>query len=217
MSQRAQPPSAESLEAAVQALRGGGIVAIPTDTVYGIAALPQSGPGVERLFRAKGRPPDKAIPLLLADAALLPEVARPMPEAENLARAFWPGGLTLVLRRAQGFESPALAGGDTVAVRVPGHPAALAVIAAAGGVLAVTSANRSGGPRPVAPATVRAELGTSVDLLIDAGCCPGGVESTVLDLTGPEPVVLRAGAVGVRAIEAVLGRPVRVAAERPDR
>lgn len=215
MSEPLQPPSADLLNAIVETLRGGGIIAIPTDTVYGIAALPASGAGVEKLFLAKGRPPDKGIPVLIADAGLLPRVARVTPEAEKLVRAFWPGGLTLVLRRAEGFESAALVGGDTVAVRMPDHPVALAVLAAAGGVLAVTSANRSGGASPVAPGDVLAELGAMVDSMVDAGCCPGGVESTVLDLTGPEPLVLRAGAVRVGEIEAVLGRPVRLTAGHP--
>lgn len=180
----------------------------PTDTLYGLGALATIDEAVERVFRLKGRPPHKALPLLLAQAGQMEEVAMPSSLAWILARHFWPGALTLVLPRAPGFHSLALAGGNTVALRVPHHPLALALIAAAGGPITGTSANVADGPDPVTVEEARRQLGDAVDLFIDAGPCPGGQGSTVLDLTGPQPLILRPGAIPRHQIEEAIGQAV---------
>ncbi len=197
-----------ALIAAVDALRSGGLVAFPTDTVYGVAAIAADAAACERLFEAKGRPPERAIPIFIASARDLARVAEPTDDARRLAAAAWPGPLTIVLHRWPGFESAALAGGDTVAVRVPDHERVRTLVAAAGEPLAVTSANRSGGPNPRTADDVRAALGGAVDVLLDGGPCASDVPSTIVDLTVEPPRILREGAMPRAAIEAALGRAV---------
>lgn len=179
---------------AVHVLTAGGIVAFPTDTVYGVGAhafLPQA---VQRLYTAKVRPADKAIPLLIADAGQLSQVAQNIPQvAYELAARFWPGALTLVLPRTPAVSDEITAGGDTVGVRAPDHPVAQALLRAVGCPLATTSANISGQPPAVTAEDVLAQLDGQIDLLIDGGRCPGGVASTVLDLSVSPIRVLRAG------------------------
>ncbi len=158
-------------------------MAFPTDTVYGLAA----GHGrVKKLFAAKGRSPEKRIPVLLADAANLDASATVTPLARRLARTFWPGPLTIVL------NAP---GRGTLGFRVPDHPIARQLLAASGGGLPVTSANRSGGPECRTAEEVLAQLDGRIDLVLDGGPTPGGVASTVVDCTGAEPVILREGAI----------------------
>lgn len=187
-------PSA--LPEAIKLLKSGSLVAFPTDTVYGVAAhafLPQA---VARLYVAKERPRERAIPLLLAKSGDLPLVARDIPEiAWLLIERFWPGGLTLVLFRKTIVPEIVCAGGETVAVRVPDHRLALALIEGTGAPLATTSANLSGRPEPVTAREVCQQLGARIDLILDGGPSPGGIPSTVVDLSVSPPAVLRKGAI----------------------
>jgi L-threonylcarbamoyladenylate synthase len=201
-------PTADTtaIEQALQVLSAGGLVAFPTDTVYGVGALAFLAPAVERIYRAKGRPHSKAIPMLLDSPARLPEVAERMsPEVSLLAQKFWPGPLTIVLTRSRAVPEIVTAGGTSVAVRVPDHSFALRLIAAAGGALATTSANLSGQPDPVTAQEVVAFLGGRIELILDGGLCPGGIPSTVVDLTGSPPHVVRWGATKRGALEEALG------------
>ena len=193
------------LEEAARCLKDGGLVAFPTDTLYGLAAVASQERAVKRLFEAKERRRDRPLPVLIASAADVDSVAVEVsPVARRLMEAFWPGGLTLVLRRHPGFHSPALAGGDTVAVRVPAHPVALELLRRVGEPLTGTSANLSGRPGPRTAEEVRHQLGDRVDLVVDGGPCPGGVESTVVDCTVDPPRVLREGAVPAERVAAAL-------------
>lgn len=196
---------------AARVLAAGGLVAIPTDTVYGIAVALATPGGIERLFAAKARPPDRAIALLLADAGQAPEIGVMNEDATRLARAFWPGGLTLVVPRRRDRRLPAaLTGGalspgaiPTVGLRVPDHDAPRA-LARAVGPLPTTSANASGEPEARDADEIEASLGDAVDLILDGGPSMGGPASTVVDCTGDRPTVLRVGAIPVAAIEAIV-------------
>ena len=190
---------------AVEVLRGGGLVAYPTDTLYGLGAHAYLPVAVERVFAAKGRAVEKALPLLLAREEDLECVAADVPDrAWQLARAFWPGALTLVLRRGPPLPDVVVGGGPTVAVRVPHHAVPLALVAALGAPITGTSANRAGEPAPRLASEVVAALGEEVDLVLDGGPCPGGVGSTVVDVTVHPPRILRKGAVSEAEIAAVL-------------
>ena len=196
-----------AVDQALQVLRAGGLVAFPTDTVYGVGALAFLAPAVEQIYRAKGRPRSKAIPLLLDSAGRLPEVAENVSqETSLLAEKFWPGPLTIVLLRKHAVPDIVTAGGPSVAIRVPDHEFALRLTGAAGGALATTSANRSGQPDPVTAQEVLAYLGGRIELILDGGRCPGGIPSTVVDLTGALPQVVRWGAIKRAALEEALGR-----------
>jgi L-threonylcarbamoyladenylate synthase len=194
--------------AAVEVLRAGGIVAFPTDTVYGIAvALPTPG-GIERLFHVKRRPPEKGIALLLAGADQAATVGLMTPPAEALATALWPGALTLVLTARPDAALPTVltGGSPTVGVRVPAHPIPRA-LAAAVGPLPTTSANLSGGPDALDADSVAASLGEGVDLILDGGRSGGSSGSTVVDLTTDPPKILRQGAIEEATIRATLRGP----------
>ncbi|MBI4317661.1 MAG: threonylcarbamoyl-AMP synthase [Chloroflexi bacterium] len=185
-----------AIEEAAAVLRAGGLVAFPTDTVYGLGAHLDLPRAVERIFAVKGRAAEKAIPVLLARAEHLESVAQSIPAvAWELAEAFWPGGLTLVLPRLPRVPDVVVGGGPTVAVRVPNHPIALRLIEETGAPLATTSANRSGRTSPKTAGEVRRELDGLIDIILDGGRVPGGLESTVLDLTSTPPAVLRRGAI----------------------
>jgi L-threonylcarbamoyladenylate synthase len=196
---------------AVRALEAGGVVAIPTDTVYGIAVALSTPGGIERLFAAKSRPPDKAIALLLADAAQAREIGELSGPAAALAEAFWPGGLTLVVPRRLDRALPAaLTGGAlapgaiaTVGLRVPNHDAPR-TLARALGPLPTTSANRSGEPELRDADAIAAELGDALELILDGGPSIGGPASTVVDCIGERVRIVRAGAVPADEIEAVV-------------
>lgn len=190
---------------ASRVLRAGGIVAIPTDTVYGLAVALDAPDALERLFELKGRPADRAVAVLLADAAQAERIAVLTPAARALGAALWPGGLTLVLRQRPDRPLPgALTGGrPTIGVRVPDHAAPRA-IAAELGPLPTSSANRSGEPEVPDAAAIEATFGHGVELILDGGPAPGGHPSTVVDASGTEPRVLRAGAVPAEVIESVL-------------
>jgi L-threonylcarbamoyladenylate synthase len=191
--------------AAIEVLRGGGLVALPTDTVYGIAVALGTPGGIGRLFAAKDRPPDKGIMLLLADAAQAGEIGRMTDAATALAAACWPGGLTVVVPQRPDVPLPAeLTGGaPTIGLRVPDHPAPRA-LAAGVGPLPTTSANRSGFPEGRDAADIVAQLGASVDLVLDGGPAHGGPASTVVDCTADRVRILRAGAIPVERLVAVL-------------
>jgi L-threonylcarbamoyladenylate synthase len=195
---------------AIRVLEAGGVVAIPTDTVYGIAVSLGTPGGIERLFAAKARPPDKAIALLLADAGQAAEIGDLTPAASALAAAFWPGGLTLVVPRRVDRPLPAaLTGGPlapgaipTVGLRVPDHDAPRA-LARALGPLPTTSANRSGEPELRTAAEIEDVLGDAIELILDGGPASGGPASTVVDCSGAESVILREGAIPAADIESV--------------
>lgn len=207
------PDGAEGREEAIRALVAGGVVALPTDTVYGIAVGLETPGGIERLFAAKSRPPDKAIALLLADAEQANDIGTMTPAASALATELWPGGLTLVVPRRSDRELPAaLSGGPlapgaipTVGLRVPDHPAPRA-LARALGPLPTTSANVSGEPELRTAAEIDARIGAALDLILDGGPASGGPASTVVDCTGDRPIVVRAGAISGETIHAVLAR-----------
>lgn len=191
---------------AAAALASGALVAFPTETVYGLGADALNARAVARIFEAKGRPADNPIIVHLADAAALTDlVASVPPAARTLIARCWPGPLTLVLPASPAVPAVTRGGLDTVAVRMPSHPVALALIRAAGRPVAAPSANRSGRPSPTTAQHVLADLGDAIDLVLDAGPTPLGVESTVLDLTDKTPVLLRPGGVPLETLEAIIG------------
>jgi L-threonylcarbamoyladenylate synthase len=190
----APDPAAVAQAAAV--LAGGGLVALPTETVYGLGADARNAAAVRRVFAVKGRPADNPLICHVADPAGLEALARHVPPlARQLAAAWWPGPLTLVVDAAPELPRETTGGRDSVAVRMPAHPVALAVLRASGLAVAAPSANRSGRPSPTTAAHVLDDLAGEVDLVLDAGPSPIGVESTVVDARGSRPVILRPGAV----------------------
>jgi L-threonylcarbamoyladenylate synthase len=205
MTARVVPDGEAGRAEAVAVLRAGGVIALPTDTVYGLGvALPTPG-GIERLFHVKRRPPERGIVLLLADPAQMSELAIVTPAAEALAAALWPGGLTLILEQRPDVTLPAVltGGATTIGLRVPDHDAPRA-LARALGPLPVTSANVSGQPEaPDAPA-ILGQLGDAIDLILDGGPATGGPASTVVDVTGERIRILRPGAVSPDRLGAVL-------------
>lgn len=197
------------LDQAADILRNGGLVAYPTDTVYGLAADPTNAEAVRRLSEAKNRDPRQAMPHLIASSDGIDGVASDVPAlASDLMRQFWPGGLTIILHKAQTY--PSLATGDTIGLRLPDHPVPRELSRLLGGPITGTSANVAGGPEPLTAADVRVALGDTVDLIIDGGPCSGGRPSTVIDCTQDPPTILRLGAVSRKEIERVLGRKVVV-------
>lgn len=196
MDTRLLPPTDDGLEVAASLLRDGGLVAFPTETVYGLGANALDPAAVGRVFEAKGRPADNPLIVHLADADdLAGVVARVTPLARRLAASFWPGPLTLVLDAHPDIPGITTAGLDTVAVRVPDHPVAIALLRAAALPVAAPSANRSGRPSPTTAAHVLDDLGGRLDAVVDGGRCAIGLESTVVDARGDRPIVLREGAV----------------------
>ena len=186
----------KAIEKAAQLLKAGGLVAFPTDTVYGVGAHGFSPQAVEKIYQVKGRPLNRAIPLLLAGAQSLSHVAQDItPEAWLLVEKFWPGALTVVLRRRPVVPDIVTGGGPTVALRVPDHAFTLRLIRAAGSPLATTSANLTGHPDPRTAQEVANYLEGRIDLILDGGRCPGGIPSTVVDLTTTPPVIVRPGAI----------------------
>lgn len=205
------PATEAAIARAGALLASGQLVGMPTETVYGLAGDASSDLAVAAIFAAKGRPRFNPLIVHYAEADAAGDDAIFAPRARVLAAAFWPGPLTLVLKRAPACRASLLcsAGLDSLAVRVPGHAVARAIIAAAGRPLAAPSANRSESLSPTTAAHVAAELGQSVTLILDGGPCRIGVESTVLDLTaedaGARPVLLRPGGVPVERLEALIG------------
>jgi len=186
----------KQVEQGISILKEGGIVAFPTDTVYGLGAAVSLPRAVERVYQVKGRPRNTPLPLLLADKSQLGEVAEPVPPiARLLAEKFLPGGLTMVLFKSKSVPDIVTGGGKTVALRIPAHPVPLALARGVGTPIIGTSANLSGQPSALTAEEVYAQLNNKVDLIIDGGRCPGGRESTIVDLTGETPLVLREGAI----------------------
>lgn len=202
-------PDEQAIAEAAAVIRSGGLVAFPTETVYGLGADALNPSAVQGIFRAKGRPGDNPLIVHLADPGELPAVGVPLPRVEPLARRFWPGPLTLVLPRTPAVPDVTTAGLNTVAVRVPDHPVAVALIRASGCPIAAPSANRSGRPSPTRAAHVWADLHGRIDMILDGGEAGIGLESTVLDLTQNPPVLLRPGGVTVEELEEVIG-PIRI-------
>jgi L-threonylcarbamoyladenylate synthase len=195
---------ASQIGRAVEILNAGGIVAYPTDTVYGVGADAFNVEAVGKIFEVKKRPRGMPLPVLIADAAQVAMVASSVSEcAQLLMRHFWPGGLTLVLPRLISFPGIVTAGGNAVAVRVPNHIVPLTIIRRLGKPIIGTSANISNKPSPVTAEEVEQQLGGKIDLIIDMGRCPGGIESTVVDVTGEVPVILRRGSVSEDEIKRV--------------
>lgn len=197
------------VERALRHLFRGGVVALPTDTTYGLAASLEGPAGMEKIFRLKGRPPEKALPLLLPSLSRAEGLGfRFSAGAKRLALRFWPGPLTLVLKRPPSLPSWFAPGLPTAAVRVPGHGVALALLEATGW-LAVTSANRSGGREALTASEVKAAfLGDKDLLVVDGGAAPGGRPSTVVDAAGESPRILRRGALSERELEEVWHGPI---------
>jgi L-threonylcarbamoyladenylate synthase len=184
--------SPAALPLALEILKRGGLVAFPTDTVYGVGALAFDGAAVESIYAAKDRPVEKAIPVLIGDLDDLAEVSLDVPEiALRLAARFWPGPLTLVVPKHPDLPE-VVSAAPTVGVRVPDHPVARALLRAAG-PMAVTSANLSGQPSPSTAQEVFAQLGGRIALILDGGKTPGGLPSTVVNCAGAEPQILREG------------------------
>ncbi|MBU6328852.1 MAG: threonylcarbamoyl-AMP synthase [Acidobacteria bacterium] len=201
----------EGIAVAAEALRSGRLVALPTETVYGLAADATDPEAVAAIFRVKGRPTDHPLIVHIADATELDRWASSVsPEARALADAFWPGPLTLLLTRSEAVGDWVTGGRDTVGLRVPGHPVALALLEAFGGAVAAPSANRFGKVSPTTAAHVVADLGGDVEVVLDGGACTVGVESTIVDCSGDEVLVLRQGGVSVEALRAVLGFGPRI-------
>jgi L-threonylcarbamoyladenylate synthase len=207
VSARVVPDDADGRAVAVDVLRAGGIVALPTDTVYGIAVAVSTPGGIERLFAAKRRPPDKGIMLLLDDAAQASSAGVMTPAASALAAAYWPGGLTVVVPQRPDVEWPAVltGGAATIGLRVPDHDAPRA-LARGVGPLPTTSANVSGLPEAPDAAAIVEQLGEAIDLVLDGGPAHGGPASTVVDCTGALPSVLRVGAIPIDEVAAILDR-----------
>jgi L-threonylcarbamoyladenylate synthase len=202
-----RPATADAIADAAAVLRAGGLVALPTETVYGLGADATNARAVAGIFAAKGRPLFNPLIVHVADIGDARRFVILDPRAEALAAAFWPGALTLVLAKSAGCPIADLttAGLDTVAVRVPSDRVARALIRAAGVPIAAPSANRSGHVSPTTAAHVEADLGDKIAMILDDGPSAVGIESTVVDLSGPVPTLLRAGGVTSDAIEAVLG------------
>jgi L-threonylcarbamoyladenylate synthase len=191
---------------AVEVLRAGGLVAFPTETVYGLGADASSSEAVQRLFAVKGRPPDHPVIVHLGDAALLDDWGVDVSEsARTLTRACWPGPLTVVVRRAAHVPDAVTGGLDTVGLRVPDQPLALALLRAFGGGIAAPSANRFGRVSPTTAADAFADVGNDVDVILDGGPCRVGVESTIVDCSRDVPAILRLGGVPRERVEELLG------------
>lgn len=195
-----------SLTSAVEVLRAGGLVAFPTETVYGLGADARSADAVRKIFIAKRRPPTNPLIVHVSGVAMGKLYAAEWPDAaRRLAQKFWPGPLTLVLPRYRTITPEVSAGLDTVGLRMPNHPLALELIRKFDGPIAAPSANRSNHISPTTAQHVREELGDVVDLILDGGPCNVGIESTVLDLTTPRPTIVRPGGVTRAQIEKVIG------------
>jgi L-threonylcarbamoyladenylate synthase len=201
------------IEEGVKILQKGGVIAFPTDTVYGLGADAFNSTAVERIYKIKNRPKHQQLPLLIAGAERLTTLADSIPEiAWFLARRFWPGGLTLVLPKTASLPAY-LASGPTIAVRVPDHPACLALIQRLGNPIIGTSANISGQPAALTAEEVGQQLGEKIDFIIKGGECPGGKESTVVDATREPPIILRQGIVPSYEIDEVYKEYLEVNSE----
>ncbi len=185
---------------AVQHLKSGGIIAIPTDTVYGLAADPFNADAVQRLYTIKGRPDGKPIPLVLSSVADIHNVSQNLPGFfSHLTDRFWPGGLTIVVE-AKNLLPVLTAGGDTVGVRIPNNPLLLQILRTFGGPAAITSANLSGEPPATSPEEIGEELASRIDMIVDGGKTPGPIPSTVYDISVSPPLVRRHGVISEKTL-----------------
>ncbi len=211
----AQLLAMDEIERAVEVLARGGLVAFPTETVYGLGGDAANPAAVAKIFAAKDRPADHPLIVHLASvddverfSAETPSNPELWSQVIALADAFWPGPLTVIVPRSDAVDPAATGGRDTVGLRVPDHPVAIELLTAFGGGVAAPSANRFGSVSPTSARHVYDELGDRIDAIIDGGHCAVGVESTIVDLTGPEPTLLRPGGISQVELEAELGRPV---------
>lgn len=201
----------ENIEEAARIIRQGGLVAFPTETVYGLGADALNAEAVGKIYEAKGRPSDNPMIVHISRASDIGQLTRYITQDMiTLIDHFWPGPLTLVIKKKEIVPLRTTGGLDTVAVRMPDHPVALELIRLAGVPIAAPSANLSGKPSPTKADHVRDDLMGKVDAIIMGGDCRVGIESTVLDLTGETPMILRPGIVTPESIEAVLGKPVKL-------
>ena len=208
------PSTPDAIATAAGALRDGHLVAFPTETVYGLGADARNAAALAKLFAAKGRPREHPVIVHLASSAVLTRWARGVPAyARALADAFWPGPLTLILPRADGVSDLVTGGQTSVGIRVPDHAVARALLAAfaerGGEGIAAPSANRFGRISATTAQHVKSEFGDEVAIILDGGPCRHGIESTIVDCTGAEPVLLRPGAISIERLARVLGRPPR--------
>lgn len=202
-----QPESAEVIRTAAKILQEGGLVAFPTETVYGLGGNGLDGAACEKIYIAKGRPSDNPLILHISEFEELNAIVREIsPAAQKLMDAFWPGPLTMVFPKADIVPLKATGGLDTVAVRFPSHPVARAIIKAAGLPIAAPSANSSGKPSPTRASHVEFDLNGKIDMIVDGGAAEWGLESTIVDVSGDVPMILRPGAVTKEMMEAVVGR-----------
>jgi L-threonylcarbamoyladenylate synthase len=188
-------PDSGAIERAADVIRSGGVVAYPTDTLYGLAVDPRRADAVERLFEVKGRDRAMAVPIIAESLDQARAVGQFGPRALRLAQAFWPGPLSIVVPAHDCIATLALGGRTTIAVRVPAHPVARALAAAVGFGITATSANLSGAPAPGSADALAPALHALVDLVLDAGAAPGGAPSTLVAFTDDGPVLVRAGAI----------------------
>lgn len=193
----------EAIDAAVRVLKNGGVIAMPTDTLYALSAASRNADAVRRVYAVKVREQGKPLPLFVSGLEMAETIGQFNAAARALAARFWPGALTIVVPCRAGFTSEALAGGQTVALRQPDNSVALAVIKGVGEPVTATSANRSGDADPVDAGEVQRQLADALDLIIDTGPCPVGVSSTIVDCSGAELRILRQGAIPREDIEAV--------------
>ncbi len=197
------------IDKAVAILRQGGLVAFATETVYGLGGDAKNPGAIKKIFAIKQRPLIKPLNILIADSSQLSYWASEIPEyAFKLAKAFWPGPLTIIFKKKPSVSDVITAGKNTIGLRVPQHPDALQLLKQFGSGLAAPSANRYGQLSPTTAAAVQEELGDAVDLILDGGQCDLGMESTILDLSGDTPIVLRSGMITTKQIENLLGQPI---------
>lgn len=195
----------EDISKAVQILKNGGLVAFPTETVYGLGGDAKNSDALRKIFNAKQRPVDHPLIVHIVDISQLPQWAvNVSPAAFRLAEAFWPGPLTLILHKAAGVTDLITGGQSTIGLRIPNHPIALALLKSVGSGLAAPSANRFGRISPTTAEAVCEELGSAVDWVLDGGQCEVGVESTIVDVTGEHPVILRPGMITAEQIELIV-------------
>lgn len=212
MRTRVRRAGPKALAEAAAILRAGGLVAFPTETVYGLGARAYDSSAARRVYKAKGRPSDNPLIVHVCDEAMLADVTRRVtPLARALIDAFWPGPLTLILEKSARVPDAVTAGGRTVAVRCPGHPGARSLIRALGEPIAAPSANLSGRPSPTTAAHVLRDLRGRVPLILDGGPCRKGLESTIVDARGRRPVVLRHGTLAAEEIARAAGAPLGAA------
>ena len=195
----------KQIKKAISILKKGGVVAYPTDTVYGLGASITDVSAIDRIFQVKGRPKGMALPVLLADKAQMKTIVTSIPpSALRLADVFFPGALTIILSKSDAVPNIITGGGQTIAFRIPNHPIPLALIKGLGKPIVGTSANLSGHPSALTAVEVQTQIGDKIDMVLDGGRCPGGIESTVVDLSGEKPVVRRQGAISIEELRKIL-------------